>query len=55
MAKRMRSTAAVSQMRVAQLRSDAAMQTAAEAELAVLGVRNSERMCRLIAPMRSRR
>jgi hypothetical protein len=50
----LRSTVAVARMRVAQLRGDAAMRAAAEADLAVLGVRNPERMCRLLAPMRAR-
>ena len=38
--------------RLANLRDDAAMNRAAEAELAALGVRDAKRMCALLAPMK---
>ncbi|NVB83279.1 MAG: protein kinase [Kofleriaceae bacterium] len=48
----MRSTAAASRWRLAQLRDDAALKSTADGQLAALGVRRAERMCGLIAPIR---
>jgi hypothetical protein len=48
----MRATTAVLRYRLGELRDDAVLRTAAEADLATLGVRNAARMCTLVAPLR---
>jgi hypothetical protein len=47
----LKATAGALRLRIGELRDDAAMQSAAEAELAALGVRAPKRMALLLAPM----